>query len=90
MDPTAQTEPLTEGQSIVAKWESLTCPWSEPADLAEAIDEAIAAEREACAKIAEGYWGGGMPEDDRGEAIMDAAYRIAEGIRERSKQPLPA
>ena len=51
-DPTAQTEPLTTGQSIVAKWEGPSSPWSEPADLAEAIDKAIAAEREACAQAA--------------------------------------
>ena len=44
MDRTAQTEPLTTGQSIVAKWEGPASPWSEPADLAEAIDKAIAAE----------------------------------------------
>jgi hypothetical protein len=44
MDRTAQAEPLTTGQSIVAKWESPASPWSEPADLAEAIDRAVAAE----------------------------------------------
>lgn len=44
MDRTAQTEPLTIGQRIVAKWEGPASPWSEPADLAEAIDKAIAAE----------------------------------------------
>jgi hypothetical protein len=79
MDPTAQTEPLTEGQSIVAKWESLTCPWSEPADLAEAIDEAIAAEREACAKIADDAatgWDG-----QHGRSV---AYGIRDAIRARS------
>jgi len=54
-DRTAQTEPLTIGQSIVAKWEGPAGPWTEPADLAEAIDAAIAAEREACAKIADTY-----------------------------------
>jgi len=52
-DRTAQTEPLTIGQRIVARWESIDSGWSEPADLAEAIDAAIAAEREACAKIAD-------------------------------------
>ena len=72
-----------------ADWRAQPGPWAhltkEQTD--ELIAAAVAAEREACAKIAEGYWGGGMPEDDRGEAIMDAAYRIAEAIRERSKQP---
>ena len=52
-DRTAQTEPLTIGQQIVAKWEAAESPWSEPADLAEAIDDAVKAEREACAKAAE-------------------------------------
>lgn len=45
-DRTAQTEPLTTGQQIVAKWEGLN-GWTEPADLAEAIDDAIAAARSA-------------------------------------------
>lgn len=52
-DRTSTTEPLTIGQQIVAKWESLNSGWSEPADLAEAIDAALAAENEACAKLAE-------------------------------------
>lgn len=39
-DRTAQTEPLTVGQQLVARWESGT-GWSEPADLAEAIDAEI-------------------------------------------------
>jgi hypothetical protein len=46
MDRTAQIEPLTTGQSIVAKWEGPSSPWSEPADLAEAIDVALALEYE--------------------------------------------
>lgn len=46
-DRTAQTEPLTTGQRIVAKWESLDSGWSEPADLAKGIDDAIAADRSA-------------------------------------------
>lgn len=50
-DRTARTEPLTIGQRIVAWWETTTSA-SEPADLAERIDDATAAEREACAKIA--------------------------------------
>jgi len=41
-DRTAMTEPLTTGQQIVAKWEGPPSGWSEPADLAEAIDDAIA------------------------------------------------
>ena len=52
-DRTAMTEPLTIGQQLVARWEGVNSGWSEPADLAEAIDAAIAAEREACAKLAE-------------------------------------
>lgn len=39
-DRTAQTEPLTDGQKIVAWWESTTSA-SEPADLADKIDEAL-------------------------------------------------
>jgi hypothetical protein len=79
MDRTAQTEPLTTGQSIVAKWESPASPWSEPADLAEAIDKAIAAEREACAKIADdaaASWDG-----KHGRSV---AYGIRDAIRARS------
>jgi hypothetical protein len=52
-DRTAQTEPLTIGQKLVARWESIDSGWSEPADLAEAIDNAIEAETVACAVIAE-------------------------------------
>lgn len=51
-DRTAMTEPLTVGQQIVAKWESLESGWSEPADLADGIDAALKAEREACAEWA--------------------------------------
>jgi hypothetical protein len=51
-DRTAMTEPLTIGQRLVARWEGPSSGWSEPADLAEAIDAAIAAEREACASKA--------------------------------------
>lgn len=40
-DRTATTEPLTIGQQLVARWEGLDSGWSEPADLAEAIDAAI-------------------------------------------------
>lgn len=73
-DPTAQTEPLTIGQQIVASWE--TDAIAEPCELAGAIDraireartgadelaaevinhdcaEAVQAEREACAAIAD-------------------------------------
>jgi hypothetical protein len=49
-DPTAQTEPLTAGQQIVAAWE--TDIIAEPCELAECIDQRIAAEREACASKA--------------------------------------
>lgn len=52
-DPTAQTEQLTAGQQIVAAWE--TDIIAEPCELAECIDNRIAAavlaEREACARI---------------------------------------
>lgn len=50
-DRTAQTEPLTIGQQLVARWEGPASGWSEPADLAEAIDATIAAERERCAAL---------------------------------------
>ena len=39
-DRTAQTDALTIGQRIVAWWETSTSA-SEPADLAEKIDEAV-------------------------------------------------
>lgn len=39
-DRTAMTEPLTTGQQIVAWWETSTSA-SEPADLAEKIDDAL-------------------------------------------------
>lgn len=39
-DRTAQSEPLTTGQQIVAWWET-TATASEPADLADKIDDAI-------------------------------------------------
>lgn len=42
-DRTAQTEPLTTGQQIVAWWETTTAA-SEPADLAERIDKELATE----------------------------------------------
>lgn len=48
-DPTAMTEPLTQGQQIVAAYERDTV--AEPCELAEMIDVAIAAERKRCAKI---------------------------------------
>jgi hypothetical protein len=79
MDRTAQTEPLTTGQSIVAKWESPASPWSEPADLAEAIDKAIAAEREACARIADE-----RERTDLAEQRAWEAGQIAKLIRARS------
>ena len=79
MDRTAQTEPLTTGQSIVAKWEGPASSWSEPADLAEAIDKAIAAEREACAKIADNY-----AETIKPYPWVKTASDVAELIRARS------
>lgn len=39
-DPTAQTEPLTRGQQIVADYESSMI--AEPCELAAAIDQALA------------------------------------------------
>jgi hypothetical protein len=44
MDPTAQTEPLTEGQKIVAAYERDMV--AEPCELAESIDVALALEYE--------------------------------------------
>ena len=60
-DRTAMTEPLTIGQQLVARWESVNGGWSEPADLAEAIDAAVAASRndgieQAAQHIQDEYW----------------------------------
>lgn len=82
---TAQNEPLTTGQRIVARWEGLNSGWSEPADLAEGIDEAIAAARSAAleeaAKVADTGMlvppDGGSPTQDE----IDVAERIAAAIR---------
>jgi hypothetical protein len=77
-DPTAQTEPLTLGQKIVAAYE--TDMIAEPCELAAAIDKAVEAEREACAKVAEG-----------GSFLHDASpaahfgRECAAAIRRRSK-----
>ena len=54
IDRTAMTEPLTIGQQLVARWEGPSSGWSEPADLAEAIDAAIAAEIERLQKHGRG------------------------------------
>lgn len=43
-DPTAQTEPLTEGQRIVASYEASMI--AEPCELAESIDMALMLEYE--------------------------------------------
>lgn len=43
-DPTAMTEPLTEGQKIVAAWERDMI--AEPCELAESIDTALMLEYE--------------------------------------------
>jgi hypothetical protein len=87
-DRTAQTEHLTTGQQIVAKWEGLN-GWSEPADLAEGIDDAIAAARSAAleeaAKVADkaGYkYRDDNALGDREEAYLDATIDIAAAIRE--------
>jgi hypothetical protein len=78
------TEPLTIGQRIVAKWEGPASDWSEPADLAEAIDAAIAAEREACASLADVH---GQRHASFGKDYYDAAsaaWHIRDAIRARS------
>ena len=82
---------MTTGQSIVAKWEAPDSPWSEPADVAEAIDKAIAAEREACAKIAEGdingdlrTWPHQSGDYDNVSVQSRLADAIAAAIRARS------
>ena len=51
-DRTATTEPLTTGQRIVAWWETSTSA-SEPADLADKIDEEIERLRAALREIAD-------------------------------------
>lgn len=55
-DPTAQTEPLTTGQQIVSWWEKSTV--SEPCELAQKIDGALASMKEQCARVAERFSGG--------------------------------
>lgn len=52
-DPTAQTKPLTLGQQIVAAHEADMI--AEPCELAQRIDDAIASERERCAKLLESH-----------------------------------
>jgi hypothetical protein len=79
-DRTAMTEPLTIGQQLVARWESVNSGWSEPADLAEAIDAAIAAEREACAAVASFYKGRPY---DKLKYGATAGTEIASAIRAR-------
>jgi hypothetical protein len=80
-DPTAQTEPLTAGQQIVAAWE--TDIIAEPCELAECIDQRIAAavkaEREACAKMAQDYYSFVFSEEGDG-----AKSDLAEAMRNRS------
>lgn len=80
-DPTAQTEPLTIGQQLVAKWESLDSGWSEPADLADAIDYAIATERERCAMIAQSYYRQSTFNSRVRSLGQDAADGIANAVR---------
>lgn len=75
-DPTAQTEPLTEGQKIVAAYEADTI--AEPCELAAAIDKAIAAEREANAQCAE-HWGLGPTHMDRKATAEMIAKMIRRG-----------
>lgn len=84
-DRTAMTEPLTVGQQIVARWEGSASGWSEPADLAEVIDSAIAGEREACALLADEFRDlphGSVPVSGL-EATWAAAKQIADAIRNR-------
>jgi hypothetical protein len=81
-NPTAQTEPLTAGQRIVAAYEADMI--AEPCELATLIDNAIELEREACAKIAiaVGYpeWDNDTPGYHQG-AWEQCANRIATKIR---------
>lgn len=65
---------LYNGQQLVARWEGPNSGWSEAADLALAIDEAIAAERERCCQIV------------FGQASSDnAAQRTVDAIRGRRR-----
>lgn len=73
-DRTAVTEPLTVGQKLVAQWET-GAGMSEPADLAEAIDRALACSLTRgwnCAKIE-------SPRD--GEAMFASALRELQLVR---------
>lgn len=83
-DRTAMAEPLTVGQQLVARWEWLNSGWSEPADLAQAIDDAIAAESEACAKALDRRASAYRP-DDRGHDILTAAAAEIRARNETSK-----
>lgn len=73
-DPTAQTEPLTIGQRIVADWESSI--FGEPCDLAEVIDKAIEASaadmRERAAVTADGFRCGACGMDGKSAAAIRA------------------
>jgi len=44
------------------------------------VAEAVEAERERCAKVAESYWSG-IPESKVGEAVCDAVFAVAAAIR---------
>ena len=80
-DPTAQTEPLTTGQRLVSEWERDII--AEPCELAEAIDAAIAAERERCANLAETYSNCQLTAMDTWAAGFAFAKRkIAQNIRD--------
>jgi len=90
-DPTAQTEPLTIGQRIVAGFE--TDLISEPCEYAQAIDDAIAAEREACLRIVEPTaprpcsctsCDCGNFDDAARVAVWDAEKALADSIRARN------
>ena len=48
------------------------------------VAEAVAQERERCAKVAEGYWSG-IPESEVGEAVCDAVFAVAAAIRAGGK-----
>jgi hypothetical protein len=83
-DRTAQTEPLTIGQRTVANYEMNMI--AEPAELAEAIDAAIASEREFCALLADFH---GHEKARLGRSGYDAAstaWQIRDAIRARSTE----
>ena len=82
-DRTAMTGPLTIGQQLVARWEGVNSGWSEPADLAEAIDKAIEEARiaaiEQAAHVSRHIWFDAQDTEwDRG--VNSAKRAIADAI----------